>query len=91
MSTKRKPKIVLDLELKLIEAEKKLKSSADTVTYYQKQDNEKTAIIDSIHDILTDLGIREFRDENKYTKIPLAVRLFSWSLSLMSDKIKKDN
>jgi hypothetical protein len=82
MSTTRKPKALIDAEKKIAELEKALANEKQYREMYSKQASESNAIIEGIHDLLTDLGVREFRDENKYQKIPLSVRLFAWAMSL---------
>jgi len=83
----RKPKALLDAEKKIDELEKKLKSETQTKEYLSKNNQELTAVVDGIHDVLDDLGIRRYRDETqRYNSIPLAVRLFSWAMKLSEPK-----
>jgi hypothetical protein len=81
-STTRKPKALIDAEKKIIELEKQLISERSNKDIWYKNYNDQKELIDGFHDILDDLGIRGFRDENKYTRIPLPVRLFAWAMSL---------
>ena len=78
----RKPKALVDAEKKIAELEKNLKYANDVKDSYYKTNQDLTAVVDGIHDVLDDLGIRGYKDENKYTRLPLAVRLFSWSMKL---------
>ena len=78
--TTRKPKALLDAEKKIVELEAKLKSAESSKDTYWKMYNDVNATVEGIHDILDDLGIRGYRDDNKYNRIPLTVRLFAWAM-----------
>lgn len=82
MKTTRKPKALIDAEAKIASLEAQLAQQKTYTKTYQDLHQADEAIINGIHDLLTDLGIREFRDENKYVKIPLPVRLFGWAMSM---------
>lgn len=86
MATNRKPKALLDAEKKIAELEKKVSSVEQTKDMYYKLYNEEKAITDGLHDVLDDLGVRGYRDGNKYTRIPLSVRLFAWALKTKSEQ-----
>lgn len=86
MATTRKPKALLDAEKRIAELEKKIVDSEKTKDYYYKLWGEEKAITDGLHDVLDDLGVRGYRDENKYTRIPLSVRLFAWALKTKSEQ-----
>lgn len=87
MGTNRKPKALLDAEKKIVELEAKVASLDQQQKQWYKSYSEEKAITDGLHDVLDDLGIRGYRDENKYIRIPLTVRLFAWALKA---KIEKD-
>lgn len=80
----RKPKALLDAEKKIAELEKKVSSVEQAKDMYYKLYNEEKAITDGLHDVLDDLGVRGYRDENKYARIPLSARLFAWALKTKS-------
>lgn len=83
MATARKTKALLDAEKKIADLEKKLESANQSKDTWYKQYNEQNQIIDGIHEILDDLGIKGWKDEqNKYQRLPLSVRLFSWAMKL---------
>jgi hypothetical protein len=86
MATNRKPKALLDAEKKVSELEKKVESLEKQQSDWHKRYEEEKAITDGLHDVLDDLGIRGYRDENKYARIPLTVRLFAWALKAKSDQ-----
>jgi len=86
MATNRKPKALIDAEKKIVELEKKAETAEKTKDMYYKLYNEEKAITDGLHDVLDDLGIRGYRDENKYTRIPLTVRLFAWALKAKAEQ-----
>lgn len=77
----KKPKALLDAEKKIAELEKDLKGANSSKDTFYKLYTEEKAITDGLHDILDDMGIRGFRDENKYQRIPLTVRLFAWAMT----------
>jgi len=81
----RKPKILLDAEKKIIQLEKELENEKNYHSMYQKQCAEKDEIINGIHDVLDDLGIRVWKDDNKYNRLPITVRLFSWAMKLANE------
>lgn len=80
MGSNRKPKALLDAEKRIKELEAQLASEKASKDMWYKEANENTTIIDGIHEILDDLGIRGYKDENKYQRIPLTVRLFAWAM-----------
>jgi hypothetical protein len=80
MATNRKPKSLLDAEKRIIELEQKVAGlGREKDEWYKRYTDEKT-ITDGLHDVLDDLGIRGYRDDSKYYRIPLSVRLFAWAL-----------
>lgn len=80
MATNKKPKALIDAEKKIAELEKQVADiRKEKETWYKCYADEK-AVTDGLHDVLDDLGVRGYRDENKYTRIPLSVRLFAWAL-----------
>lgn len=68
------------------ELTKKLASTEQTSNTWYKSFTAEKEITDSLHDVLDGFGIRRFRDKNEYQTIPLAVRLFSWAMSLVSGR-----
>jgi hypothetical protein len=86
MATNRKPKALLDAEKKITELEAKVISLDKQQSSYWKQYQEEKAITDGLHEVLDDLGIRGYRDENKYNRIPLTVRLFAWALKAKAEQ-----
>lgn len=79
MSVK-KSKVLIEAEARIVELEKQLAQEKSSSQIWYKQNQEKDEIIGGLHDILDDLGVRGYRDENKYTRIALPVRLFAWSM-----------
>ena len=92
-TAERKPKALVDADKKIVELEAKLKSAESIKDMYAKESRERGQVIDGIHDILDDLGIRGWRDDNDYkndnNRIPLAVRLFAWAMSLQQPNKKE--
>lgn len=88
MATTRKPKALLDAEKKIAELEKKLANETSQKDIWYKQAQEHKASLDGVHDVLDDLGIRRYKDDNKYYELPLAVRLFAWSMKLANKEMK---
>jgi hypothetical protein len=86
VATVRKPKALIDAEKKIAELEAKVASLDKQQSNYWKQYQEEKAITDGLHDVLDDLGIRGYRDENKYNRIPLTVRLFAWALKAKTEQ-----
>ncbi len=88
MATNRKPKALLDAEKKISELENKLKSSESTCDMYRKMHGEANTTLEGIHDILDDLGVKGYKDENhsSYNRLPLTVRLFAWAMKMASEK-----
>ena len=83
----RKPKALLDAEKEIERLTKELANTTATKDMWYKQNQENTAVIDGIHEVLTDMGIREYKDETqRYNRLPIAVRLFSWAMSLANKK-----
>lgn len=82
----RKPKAILDLEKQVEKLETDLKSKQSSYEYLSKSHTEMQAELNGLHDILDDLGVRRFRDENKYQSLPLSVRLFAWAMKQKEDK-----
>ena len=77
---KNQRQLIQEQEIKITELEKQLKQQTEYKDMYYKQYNEEKAITDGLHEVLDDLGIRGWKDDNKYYRIPLTVRLFSWAL-----------
>jgi hypothetical protein len=86
MATNRKPKALLDAEKKIAELQTKVASLDKQQSDWYKRYTEEKAITDGLHDVLDDLGIRGYRDENKYNRIPLTVRLFAWALKAKAEQ-----
>ena len=84
---KNQNKVIAEQTAKIAELEKSLKEQTSYKDLYYKQYNEEKAITDGLHEVLDDLGIRGFKDDNKYYRIPLTVRLFSWALQLKAVKV----
>jgi hypothetical protein len=82
MSTQRKPKALIDAEKKIVELEAKLKQETSYREMYSKMHTESQAVVDGLHEVLDDLGIRGYKDENKNYRLSLSVRLFAWAMSL---------
>jgi hypothetical protein len=80
MATSKKPKALIDAEKKIVDLEARLANSEKQKDSWCKSYQEEKAITDGLHDVLDDLGIRGYRDDNKYNRIPLPVRLFAWAL-----------
>jgi ferritin-like protein len=78
----RKPAALVAAEKCIVELEKKLLEAKNGSDQWYKRYTEQQETINSIHDVLDDLGIKRHRDENKYHEIPLAARLFSWAMRL---------
>lgn len=74
MSAPRKPKALLDAEKRIITLEKELEAG-------YKSHSEQKEIIDGIHDLLDALGIKGWKDDSHYYRIPLTVRLMAWVMS----------
>lgn len=91
MAEARKTKAHIEAEKKVTELEKKLSESERMRDYHSKLHTELNTIIEGIHDVLDDLGIKRYRDENnRYQSIPLTVRLFSWAMSLANKTVNAD-
>jgi hypothetical protein len=86
MSAPRKPKALIDAEKKIAELTEKLAQTEKQQQSWYAVYQEEKKMTDGLHDVLTDLGVREFRDEQKYQRLPLAVRLFAWAMSLAATK-----
>lgn len=82
MAVVKKTKALLDAEKRIVELEKQLKSETGVKEMWYKENQELKSVVDGIHEILDDLGIKGFKDDQKYYRIPLAVRLFSWAMKL---------
>jgi len=83
MATVKKTKALLDAEKRIVELEKQVQSEKASKDSIYKGYNEQNQIIEGIHEILDDLGIRGWKDEtNRYQRLPLPVRLFSWAMKL---------
>ncbi len=76
----RKTKALLDAERQIVELEKKLAEVEKYKDLWYRQYIEQKDITDGIHEILDDLDIKGYRDENKSQRLPLPVRLFAWAL-----------
>lgn len=79
-TTIRKPKALLDAEKRIEQLLKELASEKASKDTWYKQWAELNNELQGIHDILTSMDVREFRDENKYQRLPLSVRLFAWAM-----------
>lgn len=86
MGTTKKPKALIEAEKKITELEKSLASEKSAKDTFYRLYNEMNEVVEGIHLILTDLGVREYKDENKYNRLPLTVRLFSWAMSMAGRK-----
>lgn len=84
MATVKKTKALLDAEKKIVELENKLKTETSLKDSWYKQMTEAKEELDGMHLILDDLGIKGYKDEGKYYRIPLSVRLFSWAMRLQT-------
>jgi hypothetical protein len=82
----RKPKALIEAEKRIADLESKLKSMESSKDLYYKMNQEKDSIIEGIHDVLDELGIKGYKGDEAYKasqyRIPLAVRLFSWAMKL---------
>ena len=81
-SVARKTKAHLDLEKEVVELKKRLASTESTKDYYCKLYNESKEVMEGLHEVLDDLGIRGYKDEYKNNRLTLTVRLFAWAMSL---------
>jgi 16S rRNA C1402 N4-methylase RsmH len=82
MAATRKPAALVAAEKRIAELEKKLSDVESSKDTWYKQAQEKEAIIEGIHEVLDDLGIKGYKGDNQYYRLPLAVRLFSWAMKL---------
>lgn len=82
MPAAKKPKALIDAEKKISELEAQLAQEKASKDMWYKSYIESNAIVEGIHDVLDDLGIRGYKDEGKYTRVPLSVRLFAWAMKL---------
>ena len=82
MATAKKPRALIEAEKRIVELEQKLTNETAAKEVWYKQAQEAKANLDGVHDVLDDLGIRRFKDDNKYYELPLAVRLFAWSMKM---------
>jgi outer membrane protein assembly factor BamD (BamD/ComL family) len=89
MATARKPKGQLDAEKKIVELEKQLAQVTSHKDMYYKKNQEQDEIINGIHEVLDDLGVRGYRDDNKYHRVPLTVRLFAWAMQMTGKREKE--
>ena len=76
----RKTKAHLEAEKRIVELEKQLKDMTSSKETWYKSWQEQDSIVNGLHDVLDDLGVRRFRDESKYNQLPLSVRLFAWAM-----------
>lgn len=83
---KNQTKLIQEQTAKIVELEKQLKLTEASKDSYWKSYQEEKAVTDGLHEVLDDLGIRGWKDDNKYYRVPLAVRLFSWALQLKTAK-----
>jgi len=88
MATARKPKALIEAEKKIAELEKKLQSESNTKDLWYKSYNEAKVTLDGLHCIIDDLGVRRYKDDDKYNELPMAVRLFSWEMMMSSKGVK---
>ena len=89
MATARKPKALLDAEKRIATLEKELATITSHKDMYYKKSQEQDEIINGIHEVLDDLGIRGYKDESKYHRLPLTVRLFAWAMQMAGRKEKE--
>jgi hypothetical protein len=78
----RKPKALLDAEKRIIELEKKLEDSKRTENDWYKRYQEQNSITEGLHAVLDELGIKGYKGDNQYERLPLTVRLFAWAIKL---------
>jgi hypothetical protein len=78
----RKPKALLDAEKRIIELEKKLEDSKRTENDWYKRYQEQSSITEGLHTVLDELGIKGYKGDNQYERLPLTVRLFAWAIKL---------
>ena len=88
MATQRKPAALVAAEKRIVELEKQLASEKSSKDMWYKDAQEQKSIVEGIHDVLDDLGIRGYKDDNKYQRVPITVRLFSWAMQ-MAEKANK--
>ena len=82
MATVKKTKALLDAEKRIAELEKQVQSEKSVKESWYKENQSMKEVIDGIHEILDDLGIKGYKDAQNYYRIPLSVRLFAWAMKL---------
>lgn len=82
MATNRKPKALLDAEKKIVELVNRVETLTKEKDQWYKQWIDMRDIVNGLHDVLDDLGIRRYRDDNKYQELPISVRLFAWAMGV---------
>lgn len=82
MAVVKKTKALIDAEKRIVELEKQLKDTTATKESFYKQYSEVKEVIDGLHQVLDELGLPGWKDDNKYYRLPLTVRLFSWAMKL---------
>ena len=82
MATVRKPAALVAAEKRIVELEKKLKDAETKENDWYKRYQEQSSITDGIHEVLDELGIKGYKGENQYQRLPLTVRLFAWAMKL---------
>jgi len=80
-TSNRKPKALLDAEKEIERLKKELAGITSSKDMWYKEAQAKIEELEGLHNILTDLGIREYKDETqRYNRLPLTVRLFAWAM-----------
>ena len=80
MASTRKPKALIEAEKRIADLEGKIKNLESSRDMYMKNANEASTTIEGLHEVLDDLGIKGYKDESKYYRLPLSVRLFAWAM-----------
>lgn len=88
-TSNRKPKALLDAEKEIERLKKELAGITSSKDMWYKEAQTKIEELEGLHNILTDLGIREYKDETqRYNRLPLTVRLFAWAMRT-SERVAK--
>jgi hypothetical protein len=82
MATVRKPAALVAAEKRIVELEKKLAEAQTKENDWFKRYQEQSAVVDGLHEVLDELGIKGFKGDNQYQRLPLPVRLFAWAMKL---------
>lgn len=90
MSGTRKPKALLDAEKKIVELEKKVAEVERQKDMWYKSYNEANTMLEGLHDVLDDLGLRRYRGDQQYQQyqLPISVRLFAWAMKRQSKEVE---